>query len=129
MLLDAGIDLKDLLHYEYLGSDEEIVHGVTNGIFDAGGVPERIASRVGGKNIKFIEHSEALPDSVVCVSNAVSQNVRDSIESAFTSLKDGTPEGASVLHAIHKQYSGFERASDAEFSPLKNMMIKIGALE
>ncbi len=51
MLLDAGIDLKDLLFYEYLGPHEEVINAVLKGNFDAGGVTESAANKFKDKGI------------------------------------------------------------------------------
>lgn len=125
MLLDAGIDLKDLLHYEYLGPHEEVVKAVLNGTFDAGGATESIVYKYKDKRIKFIKFSEDLPGFMICVSNNMPQQIKESIESALTSLTDTTPEGSAILHAIYNRYSGFEKASDAEYARLRAMMSKL----
>jgi phosphonate transport system substrate-binding protein len=126
MLLDAGIDLKDLVFYEYLGHHEEVVKAVTSGSFDAGGVTESIAYRYKDKGIKHLAYSDDLPVYSICVSKNMPQQVRSVLESALTALIDKTPEGSSVLHAIYNRYSGFERASDADYSNIRTMMSRLG---
>jgi phosphonate transport system substrate-binding protein len=129
MLLDVGIDLKDLLHYEYVGDYEDVVEAVVNGNFDAGGVTESIAYKFKDEGIKFIKFSEDLPGVIICAGKTVPKDVRDSLSSALTALTDATPEGSSILHSINKGYSSFEKSSSNEFSLLRSMMIRIGMIE
>jgi phosphate/phosphite/phosphonate ABC transporter binding protein len=129
MLLDAGIDLKDLLHYEYVGKHEDVVDAVINGNFDAGGVTEDVAYKFKDGGIKFIKFSEDLPGAVICAGKAVPDDVRYSLTSALTELTDSTPEGALILHSINNGYSSFEKASDNDFSLLRAMMTRTGMVE
>lgn len=129
MLLDAGIDLKDLLHYEYVGPHEDVVKTVISGDFDAGAVTESVAFKFKDKGIKFIKFSEELPGFVICAGKNVPSEIRDSMESALTSLMDTAPETSSVLRSIYSKYSGVEKAFDSEFALLRHMMAKLGMLE
>jgi phosphate/phosphite/phosphonate ABC transporter binding protein len=128
MLLDAGIDLKDLLHYEYVGSHEDVIKAVISGKFDAGAVTESIASRYKDKGIKFIKFSEELPGFVICAGKNVPTEIRGSMLSALTALTDAAPEASFILHSIYNKYTGFEKASDNEFSLLRTMMEKTGTI-
>ena len=129
MLLDAGIDLKDLLHYEYVGPHEDVANAVLSGDFAAGAVTESAAYRFKDKGIKFVKFSDELPGFTICSGRNVPQEIRDSVQSALTVLTEATPESSSILHSIYKRYSGFEKASDAEFSLLRTMMARIGMIE
>ena len=126
MLLNAGIDLKDLLHYEYLGSHEAVADAVLSGNFDAGGITESVANKFKDKGIKFIQFSENLPGFIICVSKTIPQGMKESLEIALTALSDTRPESSAILHSIYKRYSGFEKAYDIEFAQLESMMSQLG---
>jgi methyl-accepting chemotaxis protein len=128
LLLDIGIDLKDLFHYDYLGSHEEIANAVLQGNFDAGGVTERVAIQFRDK-LKFIKISEDLPGIALCVSKNLSQKVKDALKSALIELTDTTAESASILHSIDNQLSGFQGTSDAEYATVRTMMLRLGMIE
>jgi methyl-accepting chemotaxis protein len=128
MLLDAGIDLKDLVYYEYVGPHEDVVKAVISGSFDAGGVTESIAYKFKEKGIKFIKSSEELPGFTICTGKYVPHNVRDSFASAVTALTDTVPESSAILHSIYTRCNGFEKATDDEFSSLRAMMARTGML-
>jgi len=126
MLLNAGIDLKDLLHYEYLGSHEAVADAVLSGNFDAGGITESAANKFKDKGIKFIQFSENLPGFIICVSKTIPQGMKESLEIALTALSDTRPESSAILHSIYKRYSGFEKANDIEFTQLESIMSQLG---
>ena len=128
MLLDAGIDLKDLLYYDYLGAHEAVLNAVLKGNFDAGGVTESIAYRFKDKGIKIIKLSEDLPGFSICISKALPERDRVSIRATLTALTDATPEGASVLGSIYRRYTAFEEASDSEYANVRNMMSRLGLI-
>ena len=126
MLLNAGIDLKDLLHYEYLGSHEAVADAVLSGNFDAGGITESAANKFKDKGIKFIQFSENLPGFIICVSKTIPHGMKESLEIALTALSDTRPESSAILHSIYKRYSGFEKANDIEFTQLESIMSQLG---
>ncbi len=128
MLLNAGIKLQDLLHYEYLGPHENVVKAVLEGAFEAGGVTESIADQNKEKGIKLIQFSDELPGFVITISKSMPESTQASLKQALLELKDTTPEGLSVLHSIYKRYSGFAETSDNELRNLETMMRRLEML-
>jgi methyl-accepting chemotaxis protein len=128
MLLDAGIDLKDLHYYEYLGPQDAVADAVLNGTFDAGGVTESAALKFKDKGLKFIKLSGDLPGFCICVSRTLPEKDRSVLKTALTALTSATPEGSEILTAIYKRYSAFEEASDREYDNLRLMMSKLGMI-
>ena len=52
MLLEAGIELKDLHYYNYLGHHDDVAKAVLRGEFDAGGIMEATAHTSSGSGLK-----------------------------------------------------------------------------
>jgi phosphate/phosphite/phosphonate ABC transporter binding protein len=128
MLLEAGIGLEDLLHYDYLDSHDLIADGILSGAFDAGGVSERVAHALKDKGLKLIQYSDDLPGYSICINKLVSQDLKEKLLSSLTALSDTAPEGASILHAIYEKYSGFAKASDSEYVQLRTIMSRLGLI-
>lgn len=128
MLLSAGIDLKDLVYYNYLGHHDDVARAVVSGDFDAGGVMESTAYKFKDMGLKFIKFSDDIPEFNICVSAGLDATVASAIKSALTSLNDGTPEGASILKSINGSYTGFVEAFDEEYNNVRQMMSKMGLL-
>jgi methyl-accepting chemotaxis protein len=128
MLLNAGINLVDLLHYEYLGSHEAVANAVLSGKFDAGGISETILYQYKEKGIKPLQFSDDLPGFSIGVSKSLPRTLKDSLESALLTLTDTTSEGLLILHTIDNSYSGFEKTSDDDFAQVSTMMSRLGML-
>jgi len=128
MLLNAGITLQNLVHYEYLGPHENIVKAVLEEAFEAGGVTESIAHKNKAKGLKFVQFSDELPGFVIAVNKSMPESTQASLKQALIELKDTTQEGLSVLHAIYKRYNGFAETSDNELRVLETMMVRLEML-
>lgn len=125
IMLDAGIDLNDLLHYQHLDSQTAIVEGILRGEFDAGAVLEDIAYTYKNKGIKVIEFSEKIPPPCICVSKSFPENYKSQIKKVLTSLSDKTHEGSHILGSISKHYKAFVDASESDYASVKVMMKRL----
>jgi methyl-accepting chemotaxis protein len=128
MLLDEGIDIKDLKHYNYLGHHDDVARAVIKGDFDAGGVMETAAEKFKNQGLKILKISEKVPGFNICISRNLSTEVIAELKKAFLSLSDNTPEGSSVLKSINENCSGFVEATDEEYNKVRLMMTKIGLI-
>jgi len=128
ILLDAGIDLKDLLYYDYLGPHVEVLNSVLQGKFDCGGVTESITYKYKDKGINFIKFSDELPGFCICVDKSMAEKEKNIMKNALIALSDETTEGATILKSIYKRYTAFEEASEADYDTVRIMMSKLGLL-
>ena len=80
MLLDEGIDVKDLQYHNYLGHHDDVAKAVLNGDFDAGAVMESIAYKYKDMGIKFIKISDEIPEFNICVSKDTDVSIADRTE-------------------------------------------------
>ncbi|MEW6570172.1 MAG: phosphate/phosphite/phosphonate ABC transporter substrate-binding protein [Nitrospirota bacterium] len=128
MLLESGIDLKDLLYYEYLSSDEEIVNAVAQGRFDAGGLSLSAVNGFRDATLRTIKISEDLPGSVICANKNISEKEKLLIKSVLVELTNASHEGSAILRSIYSRYTSFEEASDEDYAIVKGMMSKIGMI-
>jgi methyl-accepting chemotaxis protein len=128
LLFDMGVDLKDLLYYDYLGPHGEVLNAVLQGKFDSGGVTESIAHKFKDKGIKFIKFSDDLPGFCICVNKAMAEKDKNILMSALTALTDTTSEGTTILNSIYKRYTEFKETSDAEYDTVRIMMSKLGLI-
>jgi phosphonate transport system substrate-binding protein len=128
LLFDMGIDLKDLLYYDYLGPHEQVLNAVLQGKFDSGGVSETIATKFKDKGIKFIKFSDELPGFCICVSKGIAEKDKSVLITALTALTDATSEGTAILNSIYKRYTSFKETSDAEYDMVRIMMSKLGLI-
>ena len=128
MLLDAGIDLKDLNYYNYLGHHDDVAKAVLKGEFDAGAVMEATAHKFKDEGLKFLKVSENIPEFNICVNKFLSKEDVSLLKSALTALTDLTTDGSLALKSITKSYTGFAEARDEDYDNIKLMMSKLGMI-
>ncbi|MFZ5906143.1 MAG: phosphate/phosphite/phosphonate ABC transporter substrate-binding protein [Nitrospirota bacterium] len=126
MLLTAGITMKDLLHYEYLGTQENVINALIQGSFDAGAVSESMVDRYKDKAIKSIEFSVEIPGFIISAHAKMPPQVRESLTRALLELNETTPEGSAILHSMNSRYSGFSLTSADGLKTMEDMMDKLG---
>ncbi|MDP2277522.1 MAG: phosphate/phosphite/phosphonate ABC transporter substrate-binding protein, partial [Nitrospirota bacterium] len=114
MLLEAGIELKDLSYYDYLGHHDDVAKAVLKGEFDAGGIMEDTAHKFKHQGLKFLKISEDIPEFNICVNKSLSKEEVSMLKSALTALTDTSDEGGLVLKSIAKAYTGFTEARDED---------------
>ncbi|MBI5635086.1 MAG: phosphate/phosphite/phosphonate ABC transporter substrate-binding protein [Nitrospirae bacterium] len=126
VLLAEGIDLKDLLYYNYLGHHDDVLKAVLNGDFDAGGVKESAALRHRDMGLKVLKLSEDIPEFNFTVAADIDGQVLRDLKAALLALKQDDPETKPVLKAIYENYTGFIEADDEDYANIRVMMSKIG---
>jgi phosphonate transport system substrate-binding protein len=126
MLLEAGIDVKDLMYYNYLGRHEEVLKALLHGDFDAGGVMEKVAQKYQDKGIRLLTFSEDIPEFTICASLSNDVMVMEEVKQALLKLDTATEEGARVIKAIDENYTGFAAATDDDYNGIRVMMVRLG---
>lgn len=128
MLLEAGVDIKDLHYYNYLGHHDDVARAVISGDFDAGGIMESTAEKFRREGLKFLKVSEDIPEFNICVAADLDPALLAELKDALISLDGGTGEGSEILEAINAGYTGFVPASDEDYDNVRQMMSKIGLI-
>jgi phosphonate transport system substrate-binding protein len=128
MLLDEGIELRDLQYHNYLGHHDDVAKAVLNRDFDAGAVMESTANKYKTQGIKFVKISGEIPEFNICVSKDTDVALQKELKSAFLSLVPASSEGAAILQSINEHYTGFVGSSDEEYDGIKTMMIRLGLI-
>ncbi len=128
MLLEAGIELKDLHYYNYLGHHDDVAKAVLQGEFDAGGIMEATAYKFRDQGLKFLKVSENIPEFNICVNKSVGKEEASRLRSALTELTNPSPDNRRILESITKSYTGFVEARDEDYDNIKSMMSKLGML-
>ncbi len=128
LLLAAGIDIKDLFYYNYLGHHDDVAKAVLNGDFDAGAVMETTAYKYKDMGLKFIKFSEDIPEFNIAVSSKFDPVLTAELKALLLSISDSSPEGASILRSIDEKYTGFAEAADDDYNGVRLLMSRIGLI-
>lgn len=128
MLLAAGVDIKDLFYYNYLGHHDDVAKAVLNGDFDAGAVMETTAYKYKDMGLKFIKFSEDVPEFNIAVAGSFDPIVTAELKALLLAINDSSPDGASVLRSIDEKYTGFTESADDDYNGVRLMMTRIGLI-
>ncbi|MHB8882113.1 MAG: phosphate/phosphite/phosphonate ABC transporter substrate-binding protein [Thermodesulfovibrionales bacterium] len=128
MLLSAGIDIKDLFYYNYLGHHDDIAKAVLNGDFDAGAVMESTAYKYKDLGLRFVKFSDDIPEFNITVSPSLDPVLASELKAALLALTDNTAEGTSILKSVNENYTGFIESADEDYDNVRLMMTKTGLL-
>jgi phosphonate transport system substrate-binding protein len=128
MLLEEGIDVKDLLYFNYLGHHDDVAKAVLNGDFDAGGIMESTAEKFRESGLESLKYSGEIPEFNICVSPEFDPGLQAELSRALISIESETPEGDRLLKAINETYTGFTEAADADYDVVRKMMSDLGML-
>ena len=128
MLLEAGIDITDLLYYNYLGHHDDVAKAVLNGDFDAGGIMESTAHKFKEKGLKLVKFSDDIPEFNICASERLDPAMRAELKKVLISITPDLPECDAILKAINPNYTGFTEASDDDYNQVRIMMSKMGMI-
>jgi phosphate/phosphite/phosphonate ABC transporter binding protein len=125
MLKAAGIELMDLLNYDYLKRQDAVAEAVLNGEFDAGGVMESTALKYKEEGLTLVKYSEEIPEFNICVNRLIPEEEIKTILDAILALDDSDIEGSTILKSIDGNYSGFSRADDSDYNGIRDMMNRL----
>lgn len=128
MLLEAGVDIKDLLYYNYLGHHDDVAKAILNGDFDAGGIMESTAHKFKDMGLKLIKFSGDIPEFNICVSGGLDPSVRVALRDALVSISSAVPECDALLKSLNPNYTGFTEASDEDYNNIRSMMSNMGMI-
>lgn len=128
MLRDEGIDVNDLLYYNYLGHHDDVARAVLNGDFDAGAVMETTAHKFKDLGLKPVKFSGEIPEFNLCCGADVDAKLVARVKEIFLKLDVANPEHTSILRSVNESYTGFVEASDEDYQSVRNMMTRLGML-
>lgn len=126
MLLEVGIDIKDLRSYRYLGHHDNVAQAVLKGEFDAGGMLESIAYKFIPQGLKIIKVSTDIPGFNICVAKDIDPKVEEKLKKTLLDINNQKEETRQVLKTLNPKQTGFVEAHDDDYSEIGRIMQKIG---
>ncbi len=122
MLQEAGISLKDLGFYAFLGHHDDVARAVLNGEFDAGGVMESTAEKFKNQGLKFVKSSSEIPEFNICVNKDLPKEEKALIKQSLLELNNNIAEHRKILQSINAYYTGFVESSDSDYEAIRDIM-------
>ncbi len=121
LLQRAGVSESALAHHAFLGSHNNVVLGVLAGDYDAGAVKEEVFENQAAKGLRALAVTPPVADHVFVASGKLPSSLVVSLRGAFSRLKD-TPEGRSIMHALHPNMTALVPAVDSDYDSLRALV-------
>lgn len=120
----AGVKIDQFSDVKYLGHYDNIARAVMSGEFDAGILKDTDAMKWNGNGLRIIYTSPPLPPYNIVVNGDVSDHLFKKIQTAFLKLDAKNPKHLTIIQSLDKEYTGFERTSDAEYDIIRKLTAK-----
>lgn len=127
MLLDQGLDVRDLAEHGFLGNHENVVNNVLFGRYDAGAVADEVFAQYKDKPLRVLASSAPFSAHVFVAAGHVTAAEAAQIAKLLQGLKD-TPDGRAALQAIGLPVTGFVAAKDADYDSMRKVFAKLRAV-
>lgn len=121
-----GIDSERDTRESYAASQESVIFGVHQRLFDAAGTwPEALEGIPDDvrKGLKVLAETETLPSRPIAVRADISQEIAEKVKGALINMASD-PEGQKILASIG--YKGFEEAFDSDYDEVRRWAKKNG---
>lgn len=117
MLKGAGVELRNLANYGFLGSHDNVANAVLSKEYDGGGLMMTVAEKYTAKGLTILAGSDPIPQFPICASPALSKQDREKLVHALIGLKDD-----KVLKALGAQITGFAPIKDSDYDGVRAML-------
>jgi len=121
-VVGAGMSLKKLGKYEFIGHYDNIARAVARGFFDAGILKDSKALKWQEKGLRIIYSSPYLPPYNITASHKVTSKLLEEIKQAFFKLDISNDKDKSIIKSMGKKYDGFVVTSDSEYDVVRNLI-------
>jgi len=121
MLRQAGIELKDLADYGYLGSHTNVALSVLAGDYAAGAVKEEVFNRYVDKGLRVVAWSPSLSEHLFVTRSDLDAGLVRELRQALLELKD-SPGGQYILQALKPGVSAMVPVNDRDYDNLRDIM-------
>jgi len=122
VVVGAGVNLKKLGSYKFIGHYDNIVRGVMNKDFDAGILKDTKAFAWQKKGIRILHSSPHLPPYNIAVKGNLDHVIVKKLKQAFLDLDINKPEDKLVIKSLSNKYNGFAATSDQEYDVVRKLI-------
>lgn len=119
MLMNAGVHLKDLSKYAFVGSHDNVALNVLVGKFDAAGLMPDIAEKYIPQGLEVIAESPDLPEHVFTATSGMDKKTAAKLGEAIRSMPP------DLYKKIKGSLTGLQKFSDKDFDVLRNILKKV----
>jgi len=116
----AGIELKTLSSYQFLGGHKNVALGVLNGDYDAGAVKSEVYDEMAPRGLRVLAKLPDVSEHVFVTRSDLPTKQIALLRQALMHLKSA-PNGAAIMHGINKDMTDIVPAVSADYDNLRKM--------
>ncbi|RJQ17704.1 MAG: phosphate/phosphite/phosphonate ABC transporter substrate-binding protein [Nitrospiraceae bacterium] len=124
MLLEAGVDVKDLAESKFLYNHHNVALGVLTGDFDAGAVKEDVFYEYEKRGLKVLAWTPPISEHVFVTSSLLPKETVRILQEALLRLKDDK-EGKEILLRMQGNLTGLVPAVNGDYDNLRVILQKL----
>jgi len=121
MMLEAGIDVRDLADYHFLGSHVNVALAVLAGAFDAGAVKEEVFYAYMHKGLEALAKSKSYSEHLFVTRANAPEDFVDTLRQALLHLAD-TEQGRVILQGIKSSATSLVRVQDSDYDSMRTVL-------
>lgn len=126
VMLQAGVGLKSLGSYQYLGGHKNIALGVLNGDYDAGAVKSEVYDEFTARGLRVLVRLPDVSEHLFVTRADLPAKQITLLRQALLQLKSA-PDGAAILRAINKEMTAMVPVVDADYDNLRKIQRAVEA--
>lgn len=121
MLKQAGVQLSDLGHYDFLNSHHDVALAVLGGFFSAGAVKDEVFRAYRTRGLRALATSPLIPDHLFLTRSNLEPELVAELRRLLLAL-NGHPAKKEILGEIKDAATGLAPVTAADYHPLAEMM-------
>ncbi|MEN8178447.1 MAG: phosphate/phosphite/phosphonate ABC transporter substrate-binding protein [Pseudomonadota bacterium] len=121
MLMEAGMDVGDLMDYQFLGSHKNVALAVLSEAFDAGAVKEEVMVSYRSRGLKAIARSAPFSEHLFVARADAEDEFVDVVRKALYQLSE-SQEGRRILNSIKFGVTGLVPVEDSDYDNLRAVL-------
>ena len=121
MMLEAGIDVRDLADYQFLGTHVNVALAVLAGAFDAGAIKEEVFYAYMHKGLQALAKSKSYSEHLfVARANAPAEFI-DRLRQTLLHMAD-TEQGLAILQGIKSSATALVPVQDSDYDSMRTVL-------
>lgn len=124
VVVGAGMPLRRLGEYEFIGHYDNIARGVLSGDFDAGILKDTSAYAWKGKGLRVLYTSPPLPPYNITARAGLDPAVERTVQRALLNLNPSRPDDRRVIQALDPSYDGFAPVADRNYDIVRRLVAR-----
>jgi len=127
VLHEAGVDVKDLSRFAFLGAHNNVALAVLAGDMDAGALKDEAYAKYRTQGLRVLAQTPPISEHVFVANSKMSSALIVSLRKALLDLKSH-PRGAEIMRRLNDKLTGMVAVKDADYDSLRTIVDTVAHL-